>query len=131
MTGKQTFSVCHTEVHTFYMERVCNNVLRNMSPIRQVYNETELIFDISQMPVKKRTVEQQKMKVAVVAVVVAVVMVVVVAAAAVAVVAMGALAVAVTITMMTGTTMMIIMMNCFWTITATATAAVGYEKGGP
>lgn len=122
MTGKQTFSVCHTEVHTFYMERVCNNVLRNMSPIRQVYNETELIFDISQMPVKKRTVEQQKMKVAVVAVV---------AAAAVAVVAMGALAVAVTITMMTGTTMMIIMMNCFWTITATATAAVGYEKGGP
>jgi hypothetical protein len=82
------------------MERVCNNVLRTMSPNRKVYDENELIIDMSQMPVKKKTVEQQKMKVVVAAV---------------------------TMTMMTVTTVMIIVMirNYFLTITTT----VGYEMG--
>jgi hypothetical protein len=75
-----------------------------MTPDRKVCDETEteLIFDMSQMPVKNRTVEQQKMKVVV--------------------------TVTVTVTMMM-MMMMMMMMNCFLTIAATTTAAAGYEMG--
>lgn len=47
-----------------------------MSPIRKVCNKTEVIFDMSQMPMNK-TVEQQKMKVVAAAAAAAAVVVVV------------------------------------------------------